>query len=68
METHISTLRTEPWTFVVGARPTARARRYVLKADPSRQWRLLDLQAIDTRLAQIAHAEATLPEQRQLDR
>ncbi|MFC3806040.1 zinc ribbon domain-containing protein [Terrabacter sp. MAHUQ-38] len=39
-----------------------RNRRCVLKADPSRQWRLLDLQAIDTRLDQIAHARATLPQ------
>jgi uncharacterized protein len=37
-------------------------RRYVLKADPSRQWRLLDLQAIDTRLDQITHAKKTLPQ------
>ncbi len=37
-------------------------RRYVLKADTSRQWRLLDLQALDTRLDQIAHRRATLPE------
>jgi uncharacterized protein len=37
-------------------------RRCVLKADPSRQWRLLDLQAIDTRLDQIAHARARLPQ------
>ena len=37
-------------------------RRCVLKADPSRQWRLLDLQAIDTRLDQIAHARANLPQ------
>jgi uncharacterized protein len=37
-------------------------RRYVLKADTSRQWRLLDLQAQDTRLDQIAHRKATLPE------
>ena len=37
-------------------------RRYVLKADTSRQWRLLDLQALDTRLSQIAHRKATLPE------
>ena len=36
--------------------------RYVLKADPSRQWRLLDLQAIDTRLDQIAHARKNLPQ------
>lgn len=42
------------------------ARRYVLKADPSRQWRLLDLQAIDTRLDQIAHATARLPQLAQL--
>jgi predicted nucleic acid-binding Zn-ribbon protein len=32
-----------------------------LKADPSRQMRLLDLQGIDTRLAQIAHARRSLP-------
>ena len=37
-------------------------RRYVLKADTSRQWRLLDLQALDTRQDQIAHRRATLPE------
>ena len=37
-------------------------RRCVLKADPSRQWRLLDLQAIDTRLDQIRHATANLPQ------
>ena len=37
-------------------------RRYLLKADPSIQWRLLDLQALDTRLDQIAHRKATLPE------
>ena len=40
--------------------------RYVLKADPSRQWRLLDLQAIDTRLDQIAHARRTLPQHAEL--
>ena len=60
VETHISPLRTDPWDFLVGAR-RPRARRYVLKADTSRQWRLLDLQAIDTRLDQIAHRTATLP-------
>lgn len=42
------------------------ARRYVLKADPSRQWRLLDLQAIDTRLDQIVHARKNLPEHAKL--
>jgi predicted nucleic acid-binding Zn-ribbon protein len=42
------------------------ARRYVLKADPSRQWRLLDLQAIDTRLDQISHAKERLPQHAQL--
>lgn len=40
----------------------SRYRRCVLKADPSRQWRLLDLQAIDSRLDQITHAKATLPQ------
>lgn len=33
-----------------------------MKAEPARQLRLLDLQAIDTRLSQIAHARAHLPE------
>ncbi len=33
-----------------------------MKADPSRQLRLLDLQGIDTRLDQIAHARRTLPQ------
>lgn len=37
-------------------------RRYDLLADTSRQWRLLDLQALDTRLDQIAHRKAILPE------
>lgn len=32
-----------------------------MKADPMRQLRLLDLQAIDTRLAQITHARTHLP-------
>ncbi|OFE15530.1 hypothetical protein BA895_22620 [Humibacillus sp. DSM 29435] len=32
-----------------------------MKADPSRQWRLLDLQAIDSRLDQIIYARAHLP-------
>jgi predicted nucleic acid-binding Zn-ribbon protein len=51
----------------VGVRGRGRGpRRYVLKADPSRQWRLLDLQAIDTRLDQIAHAKKTLPQLAQL--
>ncbi len=33
-----------------------------MKADPTDQLRLLELQALDTRLDQIAHARATLPE------
>ena len=33
-----------------------------MKADPARQAALLDLQAIDTRVAQIAHARRTLPQ------
>jgi predicted nucleic acid-binding Zn-ribbon protein len=50
-----------------GARAPARPnRRYALKADPSRQWRLLDLQAIDTRLDQLAHARTHLPQHAQL--
>lgn len=33
-----------------------------MKADPQRQLKLLDLQALDTRLSQIAHARRTLPQ------
>lgn len=33
-----------------------------MKADPSRQSKLLDLQAIDTRLSQIEHARRTIPQ------
>jgi len=43
-----------------------RRRRYLLKADPTRQQRLLDLQAVDTRLDQIAHAKSTLPQLKEL--
>jgi predicted nucleic acid-binding Zn-ribbon protein len=40
----------------------ARARRCALKADPTRQARLLDLQTLDTRLDQIVHARGRLPQ------
>ncbi len=39
-----------------------------MKADPQAQQRLLDLQAIDTALAQLDHRRATLPEDAELDR
>jgi predicted nucleic acid-binding Zn-ribbon protein len=39
-----------------------------VKADPDAQRRLLDLQAIDTSLAQIAHRRKTLPELADIDR
>jgi hypothetical protein len=39
-----------------------------MKADPQAQRRLLDLQAIDTSLAQLAHKRKTLPEHAELDR
>ena len=39
-----------------------------MKADPEAQRRLLDLQAIDTALAQLAHKRRTLPELAELDR
>jgi predicted nucleic acid-binding Zn-ribbon protein len=38
-----------------------------VKADPDAQRRLLDLQAIDTTLAQLAHRRRTLPELAELD-
>jgi predicted nucleic acid-binding Zn-ribbon protein len=39
-----------------------------MKADPQAQRRLLDLQTIDTTLAQLAHRRKTLPEYAELDR
>ena len=39
-----------------------------MKADPESQRRLLDLQAIDTSLAQLAHRRRNLPELPELDR
>jgi uncharacterized protein len=39
-----------------------------VKADPESQRRLLDLQAIDTSLAQLAHRRKTLPELAELER
>ncbi|MGN9912399.1 zinc ribbon domain-containing protein [Phytohabitans sp. LJ34] len=38
-----------------------------MKADPEAQRRLLDLQAIDTALAQLAHKRRTLPEHAELE-
>ena len=35
-----------------------------MKADPSRQWRLLDLARLDTRSGQLAHKRKTLPQDR----
>jgi predicted nucleic acid-binding Zn-ribbon protein len=39
-----------------------------VKADPAAQRRLLDLQAIDTALSQLAHRRRTLPQLAELDR
>ena len=39
-----------------------------MKADPEAQRRLLDLQALDTGLAQLAHKRRTLPENAELER
>ncbi len=38
-----------------------------MKADPSAQRRLLDLQALDTRLQQLAHKRRSLPEHAEID-
>ena len=37
-----------------------------MKADPSVQLRLLDLQQLDTRLQQLAHARTRIPQQAEL--
>ncbi|MBN1171848.1 MAG: hypothetical protein JXA67_06700 [Micromonosporaceae bacterium] len=39
-----------------------------MKADPQAQRRLLDLQSVDTALAQLAHRRRTLPEHAEVDR
>jgi predicted nucleic acid-binding Zn-ribbon protein len=39
-----------------------------VKADPTAQQRLLDLQAVDTALAQLAHRRRTLPELAEIDK
>jgi len=39
-----------------------------IKADPTAQWRLLDLQAVDTRLTQLLHRRNSLPEHDQIAR
>ena len=46
--------------------PGHNTREPVLKATPENQSLLLDLQAVDTRLDQLAHQEATLPQTAQL--
>ncbi|HEX3003998.1 MAG TPA: C4-type zinc ribbon domain-containing protein [Angustibacter sp.] len=47
-----------------GAHPEPR--EHTLIAPTTDQWRLLDIQALDTRLSQIAHRERTLPEHAEL--
>jgi predicted nucleic acid-binding Zn-ribbon protein len=49
---------------VDGAHPEPR--EHTLIAPTTDQWRLLDIQALDTRLSQIAHRERTLPEHAEL--
>ena len=51
-------------------RPCRRSVRRVraIKADPGSQLRLLDLQAMDTALAQLDHRRRTLPEHAELAR
>ena len=68
VETIVSDLDTDPWTVhaAAPAPPEDKESRHV-KADPQAQRRLLDLQAIDTTLAQLAHRRATLPELAELE-
>ena len=40
----------------------------MVTAAPQDQWRLLDVQAHDTRLAQLAHRRRTLPEHAEVER
>jgi predicted nucleic acid-binding Zn-ribbon protein len=47
--------------------PRGRREEFVLNAEPAAQLRLLDLQALDSRLDQLTHRARTLPEHAQLD-
>jgi len=46
--------------------PRPQSREHTLIAATTDQWRLLDVQGVDTRLAQIAHRRRTLPEHGEL--
>nr|WP_284290832.1 Nif3-like dinuclear metal center hexameric protein [Angustibacter aerolatus] len=56
VETRVSTARTDPWTSHVPSRGP------LLIAPAADQARLLEVQAVDTRLDQIAHRRRTMPE------
>ena len=62
VEVRVSATRTDPWTMHVPSRGETG-----LNAAPADQWRLLDVQALDTRLDQIAHRRRTLPEHAEID-
>lgn len=49
-------------------RPHLEHREHPLNASPTDQLRLLDLQALDTRLDQLAHRRRTLPEHAEIER
>ena len=59
MQTRVSTLVTDPWT---EHREHRRRQEPALKAAATDQLRLLDVQALDARIDQLAHRRATLPE------
>ena len=64
VETAVSARVTDPWTVCSAPgspRPVVR-KEPAVNADPAAQLRLLDLQALDTALDQLAHRRATLPE------
>ena len=67
VETLVSDLDTDPWTVHAAAPRCGRQGAPTVKADPQVQRRLLDLQAIDTALAQLAHRRRTLPERAELE-
>ncbi|MEP6797245.1 MAG: C4-type zinc ribbon domain-containing protein [Lapillicoccus sp.] len=59
-------LRADLRAAAVAPPPVPASRRYPLKADAPHQLRLLDLQAVDTRLDQLAHQRRTLPQLKDL--
>ena len=55
VETRVSTTCTDPWTFRRSTTSDLQTEEHALKADPSAQLKLLDVQELDSRADQLRH-------------